>query len=537
MKCIGTFLLIFFFSALVMAQKASLVQPSITVSTPTSVSLGVEFHPSETGRYTFSLKMNLTTRVDPRIPSEQVRSFTPRQYQVDGEIVAAFAPTQPGEPLHGTLQFQGLRVKNWVSSAKVADFEARLHYLEAHPTTLTAAADGNFEPSKMPAYPLQDPYVLDVEDLNSIAQALLISRISSQPLAPGQQRESEDFPIPGMVKSGIKLSVLTEYIADVPIAGRPSAEVRLSMTVPNQSRPVSSPSSPTRTFERLYGTGVWTYLLDLGSHQISFLHKTIRTETGYSVESTDSNDPVRIPTNMFTIDKEYEATARRVAASASPEREADLAAFEKSPKGPPRAASEESGAAATVSPGGEASLGDIARRLRAERAAQGPPQSETTLVGSAAAAQGELAGFKQGTFLNGDVTEVVPAQATEVQRTSDNVTLRASVGNPSASVTISIFERALTQAGSPDAILDETVETLRARAGTRILHAEKKSINGAPGVLAEVQLDLQGQPFQALDATVVSGSKALGTTCGAPPADFAKILSICQTVVGSIKAR
>ena len=93
----------------------------------------------------------------------------------------------------------------------------------------------------MPAHPLQDPYVLDVEDLDSIAQALLISRISSQPLAPGQQRESADFPIPGMVKPGIKLTVLTEYITDVPIARHPSAEVRLSMTVPNQSHPIVFP--------------------------------------------------------------------------------------------------------------------------------------------------------------------------------------------------------------------------------------------------------------------------------------------------------
>ena len=56
MKCLGTFLLIFFFSALVMAQRATIVQPSITVSTATPVSLGVEFHPGETMRYTFSLE-------------------------------------------------------------------------------------------------------------------------------------------------------------------------------------------------------------------------------------------------------------------------------------------------------------------------------------------------------------------------------------------------------------------------------------------------------------------------------------------------
>jgi hypothetical protein len=339
-----------------------------------------------------------------------------------------------------------------------------------------------------------------------------------------------------MVKPGINMTVLTDYITDVPIAGHPSAEVRLSMTVPNQSHPVSIQPSTSKMFERLYGAGGWTYLLDLDAHQVSLLHKTIRNETGYSVESSDSNAPVRIPTNVFTVDKEYEATARRVAASASPEREADLAAFEKSLQAPPHAAAEGSGATATVSPGGESSLGEIARRLRAERAAQGPPQAETTLVGSAPAVESVPTGFKQETFPSGAMTVLVPVQASEDQRTSEVVNLHASLGTAKSPVGISLAEVNVSQPGSPDDIMDGVVKGLSASPGLQVLQSEKKSINGQPAVVVEV-LKTQDQPFQGLRAYVISGSKAFLTTCGTLPADFPKVESLCRTVVESIRAR
>lgn len=525
-----------FMAAPAMAQRSTIATPSVTI-TPAPISLAAEFHPGETVHYTFSLKTNLTSRVGPNVSPDQVLSFTPRQYQVEGEIVATFAATQPGEPLHGTVQFQGLTVKNWVSTAKVGDLEAHLHQLEATPSALTTAANGTLELGEMAASTLNSLYGLDAEDLHSIAQALLISRISNDPLAPGQQRTSADFPLPGMIKPGIKMTVLTEYITDVPIAGHPSAEVRLSMNIPTQFQTVPSEVKTTKLFEQLQGSGDWTYLLDLDAHQISFLHKTIRSETSYNAESADNNETVRIPANLFTINKQYEVTARRVATSARPEREADLATFERSLAAPSPTAAEGAGTTAAASPGAEGSLGDIARRLRAERAAQSSPQAVTTLQESAATAGSGLAGFKPGTFLNGDLTELAPDQATEVQKTSDYVTLRAYVGNPRATVTISIFERTFPQASSPDDILDGTVATLRARPGSKVLRSEKKTINGAPGVVTEVQLDLQGQPFQALDATVISGSKALGTTCGSAPSDFARIKTICQTVVESITPR
>lgn len=535
MKRTRIFLLVFF-SALVIAPRASIAQSPSPVSTTAPVLLGAEFHPGETVRYTFSQKMNLTSRVDSRFATAKP-SFTPRQYQVEGEIVATFAPTQPGEPLRGTVQFQGLTVKNWVSSAKLADLEARLRQLEAALQTLTTAADGNFELSKMPADPINDPHVIDVVDLDSLARDVLTSRISSEPLAPGQRRESADFPIHGMVHSGIKVTTLTEYITDVPIARHPSAEVRLSVNVPTQFQTVPSEEKTSKLFAQVHGAEVLTYLLDLDAHQIIFLHNTGRSEADFSIESTDTDASVRIPVKVMTLSMEDEQTARRVAASAPPEREADLAAFEKSLAAPPRAASEAAGATATVSPGGEVSLGDLAQRLRAERAAQGPPRAEITLPGSAAPVESVPTGFKQETFPDGDMTVLVPVQASELQRTSNFVQLRASLDTPRTVVGISMGEVNVGQASSPDDVLDVTVRELQAKAGFRVVRSERKNIGGKPGVVIELQLEVQGHPVQELQADVISGGKAFVTTCGAVPADFPKVESLCRTVVESIRVR
>jgi hypothetical protein len=507
------------------------------------VLLGAEFHPGETVRYTFSLKMNLTSRVDSRFATAQP-SITPRQYQVDGEIVATFAPTQPGEPLHATVQFQGLTVKNWVSSAQVADFEARLRQFEAALLTLTTAADGNLELSKRPADPLHDPYAIDTEDLDSLARAVLTLRISSQPLSPGQRRESADFPIHGMVDPGTKVSILTEYVTDVPIARHPNAEVRLSVDAPNQPLPDSYGFKSLKSEElqlqmrrKFHGADVLTYLLDLNIHQINFLHDTGRGGVDITIESTDTNAEVRIPLKVITLNVEDEETVRRVAASAPPEREADLAAFEKSLQASPPAASEGSEAATTASPGGEVSLGDLARRQRAARAAQSPPQAETALQGTAQTAEGVPTGFKQETFPSGEMTVSVPAQAIEVQRTSDNLVLRADVGTPPTAVAIALTEAKVGEARSPDDQLNEVAQELSAGQALRALRSEKTRINGEPALVAEIVLTVQGKPFHGLQAFVISGGKGFVLTCEAPAADFPKIESTCRTVADSLRAR
>jgi hypothetical protein len=542
MNCIRTFQLISCF-ALVMAPGISLAQSSSAVATGAPVLLGAEFHPGETVRYTFSEKINVTSRVDSRFATMQP-NLTPRQYQVEGEIVTTFAPTQPGEPLHGTVQFQGLTIKNWVSSAKVADFEARLRQLEAAVQPVNTAADGNLELPKMPADPTNDPYFMDIEDLISLARAVVTSRISSEPLALGQRRESADFPIHGMVDPGTKATTVTEYVADVPIAHHPDAEVRLSTNAPNQPLPdssgfksIKSEQLQLQTRRNFHGADVLTYLLDLNAHQISFLRETGQGGVDVIIESTDTSAEVRIPLKVVTFNIEEEETVRRVVVGGPPEREADLAAFEKSLQAPSHAAAEGSGTPATAGSDGEVSLGDLARRMRAQRAAQGPPPAETTLMGSAAAGAGVPTGFKQQAFPSGGMSAFVPDQAAELQRTSDFVNLRASLGAPATVLLISMAEATVGQSGSPDDMLDEFAKGFQAKTNSRVLQSEKKTINGLHAIVMEIQFEVKGAPIQAMNAVVISEGKAFSTTCAVPEADFPKVESLCRTVVESMKVR
>jgi hypothetical protein len=542
MKFIRTILPISFL-ALVMAPGFSIAQSSSAVATGAPVLLSSEFHPGETVRYTFSQKINVTSRVDSRFATMQP-NLTPRQYQIEGEIVATFAPTQPGEPLRGTVQFQGLTVKDWVSSAKVADFEARLRQLEAAVQPVKTAADGNLELPKMPADPVNDTYFMDVEDLISLARAVVTSRISSEPLAPGQRRESTDFPIHGMVDPGTKATTLTEYVTGVPIARHPSAEVRLSTNAPNQPLPDSSGFKSLKseqlqlqTRRIFHGADVLTYLLDLNAHQISFLHETGQGGVDLIIESTDTSAEVRIPLKVVTLNIEEEDTVRRVVVGGPPERETDLAAFEKSLQVPSHAAAEGSATVAAASSDGEVSLGDLARRLRAQRAAQGPPQAETTLMGSAAAGGSVPAGFKQQAFPSGSMAVFVPDQAAEFQRTTDFVNLRASLGTPATAVLISMAEATVGQSGSPDAMLDEFARGFQAKTNSRVLQSEKKTLNGLLAIVMELQFEVKGAPFQAMNAVVISEGKAFSTTCAGAQADFPKVESLCRTVVESMKVR
>jgi hypothetical protein len=161
---------------------------------------------------------------------------------------------------------------------------------------------------------------------------------------------------------------------------------------------------------------------------------------------------------LVAVREGLEITARREAASPSPEREADFAAFEKSLPAPPAAPAEGVATAPTTSPGVEVSLGDLARQLRAERAAQGPPQTEITPPGSAAAAEGVPAGFKQVTFPSGAMTLSVPAQASDVQRTSEDVQLSAYLGTPTIDVGIDLTEVKVGNAQTPDDILHRALQ-------------------------------------------------------------------------------
>jgi hypothetical protein len=163
-------------------------------------------------------------------------------------------------------------------------------------------------------------------------------------------------------------------------------------------------------------------------------------------------------------------------------------------------------------------------------------QAETTITGSSSAVEGVPSGFQQVTFPGGEMIVSVPAQASEVQRTSENLVLRASVGTPPTAVGIALTEVKLGEARSPDDQFNEVAQELSAGQQLRAVRSEKTTINGKPALVAEVVVTVQDKPFHGLQAFVISGSKGFIVTCEALPADFPKIESTCRTVINSVRA-
>jgi hypothetical protein len=170
----------------------------------------------------------------------------------------------------------------------------------------------------------------------------------------------------------------------------------------------------------------------------------------------------------------------------------------------------------------------VVESLRVAPAEIAPP-------GSTAALEGGPAGFKLVPFPSGEMTVLVPAQASEMQRTSEMIGLGGYLGTPPVAVIFGLKEVNVGSAASPNDIFDNLVQMVSARPKVQVLGREKKSIHGRPAEVVEI-LDLESKPLHALQANVISGGKVFIMLCGAVPADFPKVESLCQTVVNSVRA-
>jgi hypothetical protein len=240
---------------------------------------------------------------------------------------------------------------------------------------------------------------------------------------------------------------------------------------------------------------------------------------------------------------QLEATARREAETASPEREADLSAFEKSLLAPPpQAATVEASATPTVSPAGETSLGDIARRYRAERAAQAPPPAEAAKPEEAAAPATPVApermapGFKHQAFSSGNMTVQIPSPATDINRMGDVVTIRYHLGSPTPLIVIALVEMNVGLIDTGEHAFDGVVQALETAQAIKVLHSEIRHINGMPGLVLDA-LQHGEMNSRVLESAVVVGGRMFVTSCGTLQADFARVKPLCQTVIESPRAK
>lgn len=503
-----------------------------------------EFHTGDTARFTFAGTVNIQPNVNPRFANATGPAPHPRQYRLEGAMVATFLGMPTGQVLSGTWRFENLRVKDWVSDSDVKDLETRLQQMESNSWTISR----ELILTGTRVVPRSDPYTSDLDALLSLAQLALIPQMGDQPLSPGDGEDTSRIAGPGSITPGAQTNVAIEYVADVPVNGHPCAEFRVTTALPLQQLP-----SPPEWVERLAKVGVKplsrassdtavTYLYAAESHAFIFLRLQSRVKVLIEAESGDANAPVRVPITLVTHNVETAFSAERVAEPASPAREADLAAFEKT--------LEPSSASTTVSEVAvdnsntsvEISLGDLARKTREQNDAQVKPSKEITMEGSSSA--GAVAvppGFKIFTHPNGGMTALVPNESQLVPADKEGRFQRfvAHVGTPPVAVVI-----VMGQGPSPsgDTITTGSLGTvLQAlfQSKARLASTKDTTLGNRPAKIAEfIQEKTPDVPTLrglAGVAAAIDGKSLVVLLCAASESDYPAAESACHTIVESMR--
>jgi hypothetical protein len=508
----------------------------------TAVTFHAQCHPGETARYTFSARMSTTPLVNTQAAAPSTLQTVPRRYELRGEMVAAFAATPPGQPLVGTVRFENLRVEHWQSSSDVSGLEALLKKLQQSPLMLTTAAGGGFDLTGAPQTAPGDPLASDLVTLEDLARSALVTQLAPAPLTPGERHGNPGYPIRGVITPGLQYMSETRYVRNVAIAGRPAAELRLSLQFPRQAMPAALASAqelddPYLRFQYLLeGTNSLTYLFDAAARQVIDLHAFQHGRMSVVVRNTDTGAAVRIPVTVLRVDHDAEISLRRVSAAPSPERQADLAAFEKSLQAAAGAAQP---SAQAPFPGGGETLGALARRMRAERQAEREAAKE-----AAAAAAGPPAapavppGFQTYTYPNSRLTVLVPSENIVLRGRENVVTLVGRTASGQPSVTILLAQRPFP-AGIAASEAVETVANsmLEMFPGHQVLKGETRNFQGNSGKVLEFRYtEAAGGAQHAWMGVAALGAQVSAVACSAPQAGYAQASTTCLTVVESLRA-
>jgi len=84
--------------------------------------------------------------------------------------------------------------------------------------------------------------------------------------------------------------------------------------------------------------------------------------------------------------------------------------------------------------------------------------------------------------------------------------------------------------------MEGIVPGLEASGAIKVLRTEKRSINGMPGIVVDA-LQPGEMTTRVIESMAISAGKAFITSCGTLPNDFAKVHTLCQTVIESPRAR
>lgn len=531
---------------LAMAFAACLPAAAQAPSSPAAgaVRFEAQFHPGETARYTFTAHFSTTSQANPQAAPPKTLHAVPREYDLKGELVAAFAATPPGQPLVGSAHFESLRVEHWQSSADVSGLEALLNELMQSPLMVTTASDGSFDLTGAPKIAPGNPFASDLATLEDAARSVLARRISSAPLRPGQTKGNSAYPIRGVIMPGLEYMSTDRYVSDASIAGHPAAELRLSLRFPRQvmSAKMSSEQGVNDPYLRfqydLEGSNSLIYLFDPAARQVMDLGFFEHRRHSVVARNTDTGAAVRIPVTVLRVDHNARIMLRRASATASPQRQADLESFEKSlevsggaaPPPPPTAH-------AAVSGRGE-SLAAYARRMRAERQADRMAAQEAAAAAAhpAAAVPSTPPGFKKYADPNGRLTVLVP-NLTMVLRGRENVVTlvgRTAQGQPSVSILLA--QRPIAPGIAPNEAIESVAGSMLGLfPGHKMIQGETRSFQGNAGKVFEFRYSESGGAQHAWMAVLVKGARGSAVTCSAPEADSAQASTPCLTVVESLR--
>lgn len=503
-----------------------------------------EFHTGDTARFTFAGTVKIQPNVNPRFANATGPAPHPRQYRLEGAMVATFLGMPAGQLLSGTLRFENLRVKDWASESDVKELESRLRQMESNSWTVSR----ELILTGTRVIPRIDPYTSDLDAFLSLAQLALIPQMGDQPLSPGDRKNTSRTAGPGSITPGAQTNVAIEYVADVPVNGHPCAEFRVTTALPLQQLP-----SPPEWAERLAKVGVkplsrassdtaLTYLYAAESHAFIFLRLKSRVKVLIEAESGDANAPVRVPITLVTHNVETAFSAERVAEPASPAREADLAAFEKTLEPSSASTTGSEVTADNSNTSGEVSLGDLARKTRAQNEAQGKPSKELTLEGSSTGGAGAVPpGFKTFTHPNGGMTALLPDESQSLPADKEGRIQRfvARAGTPPVVVVI-----VMGQGPSPssDATASDSMEiVLQAlfQSKARFLSTKDTTLGNRPAKIVEYVQDITPNTpsFRGLAGVATSSDgKSLGELiCASAESDYPAAESACHTIVESMR--
>lgn len=500
-----------------------------------------EFHTGETARYMFTGTVNVQPSVNPRLANPP-SGLHPRQYRLEGALVANFLGMPSGQVLSGTLRFENLRVRDWLSETNVKELESRLQQMEANSWIISR----EMALAGTRVVPRSDPYTSDLDALLAIAQLTLIPQLGDQPLAPGDRKVISRTALPDAIIPGAPTQVTIEYVADVPVNHCACGEFRLTTAMPLQQLP-SPPEWAGRLakagvvpFSRASSETAATYLYDAESHAFIFLRLVSRVTVRIEAESGDANALVRIPVNLVTHNVGIAFSVQRVFEPPSPARDADLAAFEKHIELSSVSTTGSDPAWINVNPSGEVSLGDLARKTRAQNEGQGKQASELTLENSSSGGA-DPPGFKTFKYPDGSMTVLLPVDIQPAPIGKQSVLQRyvARVGTPPVILVIVLGQGPPPSGNAKESDLLENVLRDFIGPDARLAGTQDMKLGERPAKVAEFIQEKTTDTPSLRGLAVVSATsdrKSLGALiCASAESDYPVAESACHTIVESMR--